>query len=167
MLSIVSRTSCKLARCHGSDFWRFLDQSSFRCYSPPRLSVRWGYNRSVVLDQYLGVVCPNSICIMGPLQELSIQPGAIQRFSAPDHADSAASLILQNLFQPGFKVWPHNDVSPFYRSLFWSGRFSQCRILCRPTQFARLPTASSRRTLEARAKREKRLLDQVQKPFPA
>src|SRR6516164_3821897 len=51
--------------------------------------------------------------IMGPLQELSIQPGTVQRFSVPDNANSAASLILRNLFQPGFKVWPHNDVSPF------------------------------------------------------
>jgi hypothetical protein len=51
--------------------------------------------------------------IMGPPQELSIQPGTVQCFSVPDHANSAASLILRNLFQPGFKVWPHNDVSPF------------------------------------------------------
>src|SRR6516225_9044369 len=51
--------------------------------------------------------------IMRPLQELSIQPGTVQCFSVPDHANSAASLILRNLFQPSFKVWPHNDVSPF------------------------------------------------------
>jgi hypothetical protein len=35
-----------------SGFCFRLAWASFRRYSPPRLSVRWGYNRSVVLDQY-------------------------------------------------------------------------------------------------------------------
>src|SRR5271166_3723632 len=33
-------------------FSRVLQCSSFRGYLPPRLSVRWGYDRSVVLDQH-------------------------------------------------------------------------------------------------------------------
>jgi len=64
---------------------------------------------------------------MGPLQEFSIQPGTVQCFSVPDHANSAASLILRNLFQPGFKVWPHNDLSPFTALCF--GRVDSLRYL--------------------------------------
>jgi hypothetical protein len=51
--------------------------------------------------------------IVGPLRELGAKPGSVKRFSLPDRANPAASLIVRDLLQPGLKVWPHNDVPPF------------------------------------------------------
>jgi hypothetical protein len=51
--------------------------------------------------------------IVGPLQEFGAQPGSVKRFSVPDCANPAASLIVRDLLQPSLKVWPHNDVPPF------------------------------------------------------